>query len=186
MMVLHERDKSVDVMICLLRIDHPTSEPNHVAISLPWRKCTKGACEDALMVQGMMFESESPSSLEDFMKRAWESLNFICVVENIIIEAGIDCEKTDQERINLKKDAEKKVAPSRKKKDAPSTLTASAATVVLSEESKKKQKTKEKANLSKELILTLDNALFQRNILTMKTKENEVKARYKALNGALC
>lgn len=66
------------------------------------------------MKEVMVFEGKNSSgSLENFL-HSWELLNYRRVEENVMIEAEIEREKTNLERIDQKKAAgKKKVGPSR-------------------------------------------------------------------------
>lgn len=58
---------NVDLLISLMPINNPNGEPDYVAVSLPWSKCTERACGQLANEQGMIFDGSSPTDIDEFI-----------------------------------------------------------------------------------------------------------------------
>lgn len=167
-----ENGDYVDLLIVLTSIGNPTAMPDIVAVSLPWAKCTEDACGKQASEMGMTFNGASPADVDEFMS-SWAMLNQSRFDRNAAIDRTTGPEKDK---------GKKKATPTRKKRDSPSVPTTLDKTAeVTGEGSRSKKKTK----TSKELKLTLDEALLRGNKMSTKTPSIEVDAIYKALEAGL-
>lgn len=110
---VEENGDNVDVLINLKPICNANREPDFIAVSLPWAKCTEQVCGAAANKQGMTFEGDSPASLEEFMS-SWSVMN----AARIMINADIDATATINHIAWRAKDKAKKNPSSSRKKRA--------------------------------------------------------------------
>jgi len=182
-MAIEGGGENVDVLISLLPIGDPNGEPDYIAVSLPWKKCTERLCGTAAQERGMTFDGDCPSDIEEFMS-SWVALNEARIYENMRMQLAIEKEQATEKE---KEKGKKKATPSRKRRGAPGTGAAGDMAETEDPEAGEGSRPKQKAKAAhgKELVLTLDEALSRGNRMSTKTKDTEIDAIYKALESGL-